>query len=468
MSGRTLYEKVWSRHVVTEDAGGRALIYVDRHLIHDGSFQAFDALKATGRGVRRPDACFATPDHYVPTRNREAGIAGISEPTARGLVEGLQVNTAAHRITLFGLGDVRQGIVHVMGPEQGISQPGIVLVCGDSHTSTHGAFGAIAFGIGASEVAHVLATQTLWQHKAGTLRVNVRGRLAPGVLAKDVILAVIAKIGAAGGNGLAIEYAGSAIRALPMAGRMTVCNMSIEAGARCGMIAPDDTTFEFLAGRPLAPKGAQWDQALRSWRALPSDENAQFGSEVALDGDALEPQVTWGTSPEHGVAVTGRVPDPALEPVAARRDSLHRALGYMALEPGTPLDGLPIQRAFIGSCTNSRIEDLRDAAGVLRGRRVKIPTMVVPGSGLVKAAAEAEGLHRVFLDAGAEWLAPGCSMCVGTNGDLAAPGERVASTSNRNFEGRQGRGVRTHLMSPAMAAAAAANGAIRDVRVMLA
>ena len=467
MSGRTLYEKIWSRHVVAQDSGGRALLYVDRHLIHDGSFQAFNALKATGRSVRRPDKCFATADHYVPTRNREAGSAGIADATARGLVDGLTANAKAHRITLFGLGDERQGIVHVMGPEQGITQPGIVLVCGDSHTSTHGAFGAMAFGVGASEVAHVLATQTLWQRKADTLRVSVDGRLAPGVSAKDVILAVIAKIGAAGGNGCAIEYAGSAVRALGMAGRMTICNMSIEAGARCGMIAPDDTTFEFLAGRPYAPKAAQWDQALTAWRALPSDGDASFGREVSLDADVLAPQVTWGTSPEHGVPVTGSVPDPEREADAGRRESLRRALGYMDLTPGTPLEGLPVQRVFIGSCTNSRIDDLRDAARILRGRRVTVPTMVVPGSGLVKAAAEAEGLDRIFTDAGAEWLAPGCSMCVGTNGDLANTGERVASTSNRNFEGRQGRGVRTHLMSPAMAAAAAASGAIRDVRTLL-
>jgi len=465
--GRSLYQKIWERHALADGAGGRSLLYVDRHLLHDGSFQAFNALKASGRRVRRPEACFATPDHYVPTLGRAAGVPGIADPTARTVVEQLEANARAHRLTLFPLDDARQGIVHVVGPEQGITQPGLVLVCGDSHTSTHGAFGAMAFGIGATEVAHVLATQTLWQKKARTLRVLVEGRLATGVAAKDLILAVIAKIGAAGGTGCAIEYAGSAIRALPMAGRMTVCNMSIEAGARCGMVAPDDTTFEYLAGKPFAPQGADWDRALAAWRALPSDDDASFDAQASIDADDLAPHVTWGTSPEHGAPVTGAVPDPALVSDAAKRDGMQRALAYMGLAPGAPIAGLAVQRAFVGSCTNSRIEDLRAAAQVLRGRKVRIPTLVVPGSGPVKRAAEAEGLHRVFLEAGAEWRDPGCSMCIGTNGDLGEPGERVASTSNRNFEGRQGRGVRTHLMSPAMAAAAAVAGAVADVRAML-
>jgi 3-isopropylmalate/(R)-2-methylmalate dehydratase large subunit len=463
----TLYDKIWARHALAEGAGGRTLLYVDRHLLHDGSFHAFAAIQEAGRTVRRPDACLAVPDHYVPTRNRAAGTAGIAEPAARARVEGLAASARAHRVTVLDLDDPRQGIVHVVGPEQGFTQPGVTLVCGDSHTSTHGAFGALAFGIGASEVAHVLATQSLWQRKSRTLRVNVDGRLGAGVSGKDVILALIAKIGANGGTGYAIEYSGPAIRALSMAGRMTVCNMSIEAGARCGLVAPDDTTYEWLKGRPLAPAGAHWDRAIAFWRALPSDPEASFDREVSLDGAALEPQVTWGTSPEYGMPVSGCVPDPEREADAARRASMRQALAYMGLEPGAALEGLRIDRAFVGSCTNSRLEDLRAAAEVLRGRKVKVPTMVVPGSGLVKRAAESEGLHRVFLEAGCEWLDAGCSMCVGMNGDLGQRGERVASTSNRNFEGRQGQAVRTHLMSPAMAAAAAAQGAIADVRKLL-
>ncbi|MBI3372104.1 MAG: 3-isopropylmalate dehydratase large subunit [Betaproteobacteria bacterium] len=465
--GLSLYEKIWARHAIAKGAGERSLLYVDRHLMHDGSFHAFSALEASGRRLRRPDACFATPDHYIPTRNRAAGIAGIADATVRGRVEGLESNARKHGVMLFGFDDPRQGIVHVVGPEQGVTQPGMVLVCGDSHTSTHGAFGAMGFGIGASEVAHVMATQTLWARKAKTLRVTVDGALTKGVSAKDVILAIIAKIGTAGGNGHAIEYAGSAIRSLSMAGRMTVCNMSIEAGARCGMVAPDDTSCEYLSGRAFAPKGTDWDKALAFWRTLPSDADAKFDREATIDGSALVPQVTWGTSPEYGGAVTDVVPDPERESDVVRRESMLRALAYMDLAPGTPLAGLPMQRVFIGSCTNSRIEDLRAAAQVLRGRKVSIPTMIVPGSGLIKQAAESEGLHRVFAEAGAEWLGAACSMCVGTNGDLASAGERVASTSNRNFEGRQGQGVRTHLMSPAMAAAAAVRGAICDVRTML-
>ena len=454
--GRTLYEKIWAAHEVATGPGGRSLLYVDRHLIHDGSFHAFEALKAGGRRVRRPEACFATPDHYVPTRAR-ARVADIADPLVRGKMETLAANAAASGIVHFAMDDPRQGIVHVIGPEQGITQPGVTLVCGDSHTSTHGAFGAMAFGIGASEVAHVLATQTLWARRAKTLRITVNGRLAPGVHSKDIILAIIAKIGADGGAGHALEYAGPAIRALSMEARLTICNMSIEAGARCGMIAPDDTTFQYLHGRPFAPKGADWDRALARWRALPSDADAHFDRELELDAGALAPMVTWGTSPQDAAPVTAAVPQ-------ARPD----ALRYMGLAPGQPLEGLAMDRVFIGSCTNSRLEDLRIAAAVVKGRKAVIPAMVVPGSGLVKQAAEAEGLDRVFREAGLEWLAPGCSMCVGMNGDLVDAGKRCASTSNRNFEGRQGKGARTHLMSPAMAAAAAVTGRITDVRKLLA
>ena len=459
----TLYEKIWNAHAVAEGPGGRTLLYVDRHLLHDGSFHAFAALKAAGRAVRRPDAAFATPDHYAPTRGRDR----IADPELRDKVDTLQANARATKITLFAIDDARQGIVHVIGPEQGITQPGITLVCGDSHTSTHGALGALAFGIGASEVAHVLATQTLWQTRAKTMRVNVAGRLAPGVHSKDIILALIAQIGAFGGTGYTLEFAGDGIRALSMEARMTVCNMSIEAGARSGLIAPDDTTYEYLAGRPHSPAGADWDRALARWRLLPSDAGARFDREVALDAARLEPMATWGTSPEHGVGVGGVVPDPAAQPDAARRASMTRALAYMDLKPGQPIAGLAIDRVFIGSCTNSRIEDLRAAASVVRGRKAVIPAMVVPGSGLVKRAAEAEGLDRVFIEAGFDWREAGCSMCVGMNGDLVAAGERCASTSNRNFEGRQGKGARTHLMSPAMAAAAAVTGKVTDVRKLL-
>lgn len=448
--GRTLYEKIWAAHEVASGPGGRSLLYVDRHLIHDGSFHAFEALRNAGRKVRRPDLCLATPDHYVPTRNRGEHIA---DPMVRGKMEMLFENTGATGIRHFAMDDARQGIVHVVGPEQGFTQPGVTLVCGDSHTSTHGALGAMAFGIGASEVAHVLATQTLWARRAKTLRINVNGRLAAGVHSKDVILAIIAKISAAGGAGHALEYAGSAIRALSMEARLTICNMSIEAGARCGMIAPDDTTFQYLDGRPLAPRGADWERALARWRQLPGDEDARFDREVHLDGNALAPMVTWGTSPEDALPVDGVVPE-------GKPD----ALRYMGLKPGQALEGLAMDRVFIGSCTNSRIEDLRIAAAVVKGRKAVIPSMVVPGSGLVKQAAEAEGLDKVFREAGLEWLAPGCSMCVGMNGDLVDAEQRCASTSNRNFEGRQGKGARTHLMSPAMAAAAAVTGRITDVR----
>jgi 3-isopropylmalate/(R)-2-methylmalate dehydratase large subunit len=459
----TLYEKVWNAHAIATGPGGRTLLYIDRHLVHDGSFHAFEALRRSGRKVRRPDATFAMPDHYVPTRARDP----IGDPELRDKVETLTANAAAAGIALFPVNDHRQGIVHVVGPEQGITQPGITLVCGDSHTSTHGALGALAFGIGASEVAHVLATQTLWQTRAKTLRVNVEGTLGDGVYSKDVILALIAKIGAFGGTGFTIEYAGSAIRALSMEARMTICNMSIEAGARSGMIAPDDCTFEYLAGRSYAPRDADWDRALAQWRLLPSDPQARFDREVALDAGRLAPMATWGTSPEHGVPVNGVVPDPAAETDHVRRLSMEKALRYMDLKPGQPLEGLAIDRVFIGSCTNSRLEDLRIAAAVVRGRRAMVPAVVVPGSGLVKRAAEAEGLDRVFIEAGFDWRDAGCSMCVGMNGDLVGRGERCASTSNRNFEGRQGKDARTHLMSPATAAAAAVTGRITDVRKLV-
>jgi 3-isopropylmalate/(R)-2-methylmalate dehydratase large subunit len=458
--GITLYEKIWKAHEVATGPGGRALLYVDRHLLHDGSFHAFEALRLEARKLRRPDACFATPDHYVPTRGRD----NIVNPELRDKIEQLAANAAATGIMLFGVGDERQGIAHVIGPEQGISQPGVTLVCGDSHTSTHGAMGALAFGIGATEVTHVLATQTIWQSRARTLRVNVEGALGPGVHSKDIILALIARIGAFGGSGHSIEYAGSAIRSLSMDARMTICNMSIEAGSRSGMVAPDDTTFEYLAGRPYAPKGADWDRALAYWRGLPSDADARFDREVALDASALEPMVTWGTSPEHGIPVSGAVPAPALQADAVRRASMEQALRYMDLRPGQPIEGLPIDRVFIGACTNSRLEDFRIAARVVRGRKAQVPSLVVPGSGLVKRAAEAEGLDRIFVEAGMDWGDPGCSMCVGMNGDLVDAGKRCASTSNRNFEGRQGKGARTHLLSPAMAAAAAVTGRITDVR----
>jgi len=463
--GRTLYDRIWDAHAVASGPGGRTLLAVDRHLVHEGSFHAFEALRASGRAVRRPDLTFAVPDHYVPTRARERDP--ITHPELKDKVDTLAANARRERIAIFPVGDVRQGIVHVVGPEQGITQPGLTLVCGDSHTATHGALGALAFGIGASEVAHVLATQALWQAKSRTMRVLVEGVLPEGVFAKDIILALIARIGAQGGTGTTLEYAGPAIRSLSIEGRMTVCNMSIEAGARAGLVAPDDATFGYLHGLPYAPREDEWEAALARWRTLRSDDDAAFDAEVALDAGELEPMATWGTSPEHGAGITGVVPDPANEPDASRRESLGKALRYMDLAPGRRLEGIPIQRVFIGSCTNSRLEDLRAAARVVRGRKAVVPALVVPGSGLVKRAAEAEGLDRIFIEAGFDWRDAGCSMCVGMNGDLVEPGERCASTSNRNFEGRQGKGARTHLMSPAMAAAAAVTGTLADVRKLL-
>jgi 3-isopropylmalate/(R)-2-methylmalate dehydratase large subunit len=462
---QTMFDKIWAAHVVETRPDGATLLHIDRHLVHDGSSNAFRMLKQRQLKVRRPDRTFATPDHYVSTLGRD--LAAINEPSRRAMVEDLEVHARQMGVTLFGLRDPRQGIVHVVGPEQGLSQPGMVIVCGDSHTATHGAVGALAFGIGASEVTHVLATQALWQRKAKNMRVTVDGTLAPGVHAKDVILAIIAKIGAGGGTGHVIEYAGSTIRGLSIEGRLTVCNMSIEAGARAGMVAPDDATHAYLYGRPYAPKGVDWDKALTWWCTLPSDQEAVFDREVHLDAAQITPMVTWGTSPAAAAPITGVVPDPSAASDAGDRKAMQEAVAYMGLTPGRPLCEIAINRVFIGSCTNSRIEDLRAAAKIADGRRTVVPAMVVPGSGLVKAQAEAEGLDVIFRRAGFEWREPGCSMCVGMNGDLVAPGDRCASTSNRNFVGRQGKGARTHLLSPTMAAAAAVTGKLTDVRQLM-
>ncbi len=459
-----MFDRIWRSHQIVERDDGQALLYVDRHLVQDGSAPAFEMLRQRGLVPRAPERTFSTPDHYVPTDSRD--LATVGDPEKRGMAQALIDDSARAGITCFGLGDRRQGIVHVVSPEQGLSWPGAVIACGDSHTSTHGALGALAFGIGATEVSHVLATQSLWQRKPKTMRIAVDGRLGSGVSAKDIVLAVIAKIGAAGAVGHVVEYAGSAIRDLSIEGRLTVCNMSIEAGARAGMIAPDDATFEYLAGRPYAPAGRDWDDALLRWRALPSDPAAGFDREVSLDAGAIEPMVTWGTSPEDALPITARVPDPAGASSPERRRAMERALAYMGLQPGTLLTDIPIDRVFIGSCTNGRIEDLRSAAASVAGRKVApgVEAWVVPGSGLVKAQAEGEGLDRIFVEAGFQWRHPGCSMCLGTNGDVVGPGQRCASTSNRNFVGRQGPGARTHLLSPAMAAAAALAGRLTDVR----
>ena len=463
---RTLFDKIWESHLVDTQDDGTALLYIDRHLVHEvTSPQAFAGLRAAGRPVRRTDATLAVADHNVPTVavDRRAGIA---DAISRLQVETLEKNCAEFAVPYLPVTDVRQGIVHIIGPEQGFTLPGNTIVCGDSHTATHGAFGALAFGIGTSEVEHVLATQTLLQRRPKNMRVTVDDALPAGVTAKDVILSIIGRIGTAGGTGHVIEYAGTAIRALSMEGRMTVCNMTIEAGARAGLIAPDETTFAYLKGRPMAPKAGAWEQAEAYWRTLPSDDGAVFDREVAVRAGDLVPHVTWGTSPQDVAPITGAVPDPARVDDAGERAALERALDYMALRPNTPLVDVAIDRVFIGSCTNGRIEDLRAAAAVARGRRVAdgVGAMVVPGSGLVKEQAEGEGLDRVFTDAGFEWREPGCSMCLAMNADRLEPGERCASTSNRNFEGRQGRGGRTHLVSPAMAAAAAVAGRLADVR----
>ncbi|MEE8559173.1 MAG: 3-isopropylmalate dehydratase large subunit [Alphaproteobacteria bacterium] len=461
---RTLLDKIWESHLVDPADDGTCLLYVDRHLVHEvTSPQAFDGLRQSGRKVRRPEATLAVADHNVPTTDR---ANGIKEEDSRIQVEALEKNCADFGVPYFPLLDIRQGIVHIIGPEQGFTQPGMTMVCGDSHASTHGAFGALTFAIGTSDVEHVLATQTLILKAAKNMRITVEGAPHPGVGAKDLILAIIGKIGAAGGTGHVIEYAGEAIRALSMEGRLTVCNMSIEAGARAGLVAPDETTYEYLKGRPMAPKGGQWEQALAYWKTLPTDEGAVYDADVALRAEDIAPLVTWGTSPEHVLSITGSVPDPAEQPDGNRRRAMERALEYMALKPGTPLQEINIDTAFIGSCTNSRIEDLRSAAAVVKGRKVAqgVRAMVVPGSGLIKYQAEEEGLDRIFIEAGFEWREAGCSMCLAMNPDKLAPGERAASCSNRNFEGRQGPGGRTHLMSPAMVAAAAITGRLSDVR----
>jgi 3-isopropylmalate/(R)-2-methylmalate dehydratase large subunit len=464
--GRTLLDKIWSQHRILEHADGQTLLYVDRHYLQDGSAPSFEMLRQRGLTVRVPQRAFAVPDHFVPTDSRD--LAAMADPEKRAMAEALAANARSGGIARYDLADVRQGIVHVIGPEQGMTHPGNVIVCGDSHTSTHGALGALAFGIGSTEVAHVLATQALWQRKPKAMRITVEGALGPGVTAKDLILAIIAEIGAGGAVGHAIEYAGSTIRGLGMEGRLTVCNMSIEAGARAGMIAPDDCTFDYLRGRPGAPSGAAWEQTVARWRSLTTDDDAVFDREVRIDATRVEPMVTWGTSPEEALPIGGRVPDPAAIADTARKPALERTLAYMGLAPGTPLQSVAVDRVFIGSCTNGRIEDLRAAAAVARGRRVArgVEAWVVPGSGLVKAEAEAEGLDRIFLVAGFQWRHAGCSMCLGTNGDIVAPGQRCASTSNRNFAGRQGPGARTHLLSPPMAAAAAVMGRFSDVRTL--
>ncbi len=465
MFGQTLFQKLWDAHVVHVEPDGTTLLYIDRHLVHEvTSPQAFEGLKLAGRRPRRSDAAIAVPDHNVPTTDRSQGIA---DPVSRLQVETLDANCAEFGITEFQMDDIRQGIVHVIGPEEGLTLPGMTVVCGDSHTSTHGAFGALAFGIGTSEVEHVLATQCLWQKPSKTMLVRVEGTLGKGVTAKDIALAVIGEIGTAGGTGYAIEFGGTAIRALSMEGRMTLCNMAIEAGARAGMVAVDQTTIDYVKGRPYAPTGEAWDKAVAWWNTLHSDTDAKFDRVVEFDAARIAPQVTWGTSPEMVTTVDGRVPDPADAPTPVKASDWARALEYMGLAAGTPITEIMVDKVFIGSCTNSRIEDLREAAAVAKGCKIASNVklaMVVPGSGLVKRQAEQEGLDKVFIEAGFEWREPGCSMCLAMNADRLEPGERCASTSNRNFEGRQGQGGRTHLVSPAMAAAAACAGHFVDVR----
>jgi len=461
---KTLFDKIWQDHVVDVQEDGTNLIYIDRHLVHEvTSPQAFEGLANTGRSVRRPQATLAVADHNVPTTDRTKGIANED---SRIQVETLEKNCADFGVPYLAMDDIRQGVVHIIGPEQGFTLPGMTIVCGDSHTATHGAFGALAFGIGTSEVEHVLATQTLVQSPAKNMRFNVVGDLPPGVTSKDLVLAMIGKIGTAGGTGYVIEYTGDAIKALSMEGRMTVCNMTIEAGARAGLIAPDETTYAYLMGRPMAPKAGNWEAAVAYWKTLASDEGAVYDAEITLDAATLVPQVTWGTSPENVLPITGQVPNPADVEDEAKRNGMTRSLDYMGLTAGTPLDGIAVDRVFIGSCTNGRIEDMRAAAAIAKGRKVAsgVSAMVVPGSGLVKEQAEAEGLDVILIEAGFEWREPGCSMCLAMNDDKLEPGERCASTSNRNFEGRQGRGGRTHLVSPEMAAAAAVTGHLTDVR----
>jgi 3-isopropylmalate/(R)-2-methylmalate dehydratase large subunit len=461
---RTLYDKIWDAHVVATDAAsGESLLYIDLHLIHEVTTpQAFAGLKASGRRVRRPDLTLAVADHNTPTEGQSLGMAGVKDSEAREQLETLARNVKEHGIQFFPMGDLNNGIVHVVGPEQGRTQPGLTIVCGDSHTSTHGAFGALAHGIGTSEVEHVLATQTLRARKMKNMAVRVEGEFAPGVGAKDLALHLIAIIGTNGGAGHVIEYMGSTIEAMSMEGRMTLCNLSIEGGARAGLIAPDETTFAWMKGRPSSPKGGQWETAVQHWRTLNSDEGAHWDAMIYIDAEDVGPTITWGTSPEQAAPLTSNAPIPSQIADPVKREAAERALAYMGLEPGQKLEGLKVDRVFIGSCTNSRIEDLRAAAEIARGRHVAsgVRAMVVPGSGLVRAQAEDEGLDKVFLDAGFEWREPGCSMCLGMNPDILRPGERCASTSNRNFEGRQGRGGRTHLMSPVLAAKAAIAGVL--------
>lgn len=464
MSGKTLFEKIWDAHVVHEEADGTTLLYIDRHLVHEvTSPQAFEGLKLAGRKPRRPAAVLAVPDHNVPTTNRQGGIA---DPMSRIQIQTLEQNCRDSHISIYSMGDIRQGIVHVIGPEQGLTLPGMTIVCGDSHTSTHGAFGALAFGIGTSEVEHVLATQCLVQKRPKTMEIRVDGTLPLYCSAKDMILAIIGKIGTSGGTGYVVEYTGSAVRALTMEGRMTLCNMSIEGGARAGMVAPDEATVSYVKGRPLAPQGELFEKATQAWKELTTDPGASYDHTICLQAEEIPPQVSWGTNPGMVSSVDGTIPDPRSFPEGEARDSIQRALDYMALTPGTPIEQLKVDRVFIGSCTNSRIEDLRVAASYFKGKKVAdgVHTMVVPGSGLVKQQAEEEGLDEVFRSAGAEWRDAGCSMCLAMNADVLQPGERCASTSNRNFEGRQGKGGRTHLVSPAMAAAAAIAGHFVDIR----
>jgi 3-isopropylmalate/(R)-2-methylmalate dehydratase large subunit len=470
---QTLYEKIWDAHVVSARDDGTCLIFIDRHLVHEvTSPQAFEGLRAAGRTVRRPDLTLAVPDHNLPTTPRKDASGNrlpIADVESAQQLAALETNAPAFGIRYIGATDREQGIVHVVGPEQGFSLPGTTIVCGDSHTACHGGLGALAFGIGTSEVGHVLATQTLLQYKPKTMAVRVDGRLQPGVTAKDIILAVIAKIGVGGGTGYVFEYMGEAIRALSMEGRMTICNMSIEGGARAGMVAPDDTTFEYIAGRPYAPKGGDWDAAVAHWRTLPTDDGATFDAEVVLDANTLTPMITYGTNPGMGMPITANVPDPDPMTEVSQKQSLDKALTYMGLQAGQSLLGKPVDVVFIGSCTNSRIGDLREAAKILRGKRVadNVRVMVVPGSQRVKAQAEAEGLDVVFREAGAEWREAGCSMCIAMNGDQLAPGQYAVSTSNRNFEGRQGKGGRTFLVSPLTAAATALSGVVTDPRTVI-
>jgi 3-isopropylmalate/(R)-2-methylmalate dehydratase large subunit len=471
MSGpKTLFDKIWESHLVDQQDDGTCLVYIDRQLIHEiTSAQAFDGLRESGRKARRPEANLCVPDHNVPTTPGRGGTDEIEDDESRIQLEVLESNAAEFGLPYISINDERQGIVHVIGPEQGFTQPGVTLVCGDSHTATHGAFGALAFGVGTSEVEHVLATQTLIQRPAKNMRITVTGSLPEGCTAKDLVLAIIGKIGTAGGTGHVIEYAGPAIEELSMEGRMTVCNMTIEAGARAGLVAPDEKTFEYLKGRPQCPKGAQWEMAVEQWRKLPSDAGATYDTEVELDVSEIVPQVTWGTSPEDEIGITGVVPDPAQVTDANRRSAMERSLEYMDLKPGMKMTDIAVDKVFIGSCTNSRIEDMRAAAAVAKGHKVadSVYAMVVPGSGLVKMQAEEEGLDKIFTEAGFHWREPGCSMCLAMNGDMLLPGERSASTSNRNFEGRQGPGGRTHLVSPMMAAAAAIAGHLADVRDLI-